>query len=137
MNDKVSIYISTFGLWNTYAAILPPKDIKTIVDISPNAKVPTIHILDMCFIFAILLLASEIVGISKTAIELIIVDGNNTKGIAIPVNIPYIDKASLELKPYFFSITGINIVSSLWSIVITSLLAVSGVETLIIGKSTF
>ena len=75
-----------------------------------------------------MLCASEITGRSITEIEFVNALGNRTRGRAIPVKTPYIDRASADDRPNNRSCPGMEMASTLARILIISRFAESGAE---------
>lgn len=128
--DNISTNTPTASFLKTKQAISFPRVIKKTVENTPRINVVHKHMEEVRLTLSGLSDNSEIAGRRMTESELVIVAGNIMKGMAMPVRTAYTDKASPELIPYFFNITGIINVSTLCKTAIISLLPVRGAASL-------
>lgn len=96
-----------------YFPIISEKEIKNNMHNNPRQTLEITVIENICFIFFVLpqACASDMVGIIKEAADPVNAHGNMISGNAIPENVPYIESASVLVKPLFISIKGRLVVS--------------------------
>ena len=112
-NERTSIYIPTSGLLNSAVPMFWPIKRKNAVEKLPRIRVAHIHMEEAFFSLPESACISDIVGIRRMDIELVIAPGNIIKGSTMPVNIAYTLRASVSFIPCFFSIKGRSMVSML------------------------